>query len=309
MKEARGVPVQDLAQYIVSLPERAIRSASAVAGGLLREIGEVAVPASVRKSRLYRSLVESTLRFVVEQVGQVEGVFPTEGKLSEDFALRRAAGNGLELIGILAFRASPVWVLAVLADLSGTGRKLIRDIATALKEEGLLDPGTNFETVDQMLDGLEQGAGRAADAINTPPLDVAALRGEWEAIREQFRRLPSVSLPSSDLLAGNWEELRKEAARQKRSVFELSALMALSAARRLPGNVQWLGRSARLAARRTGDFFAGPVLAHYSQALREIHEAGFLSYWTREFRPYLLAAAAQFSPSRKSLTQRLLRRG
>ena len=43
----------------------------ALAGGALREIGEVGLPMRVRRTRLYRSLVDSTLRFLIEQVGGV----------------------------------------------------------------------------------------------------------------------------------------------------------------------------------------------------------------------------------------------
>ncbi|MEI4920658.1 hypothetical protein Q8G81_34430, partial [Klebsiella pneumoniae] len=85
--------------------------------------------------------------------------------------------------GILTFRASPVWVLAALADVSGAGRFLIREIATSLQEEGLLDRAARFTTVDEMLDGLEASAGRLAATVNTPPLDVATLRQEWSALR------------------------------------------------------------------------------------------------------------------------------
>lgn len=130
---------QDLTAYILSLPERVVRSASALAGGILRELSDVTVPAAVRRSRLYRTMVEATLQFLIEQVGQVEGTFPPEGRLARDFAVRRAAGNGIELLGIMAFRASPVWVMAALADLSGAGRHVVREIAESLKEEGLLD--------------------------------------------------------------------------------------------------------------------------------------------------------------------------
>src|SRR5215813_537515 len=138
-----------LAPFLLSLPERVLRSATAVAAGLLREIGEVTIPQTVRRSRLYQNLVDATLRFLIEQVGGVEGVYVSEEKLADDFLLRRTAGNGIELIGILAFRASPVWVLAALADASGSGRYLIREIANALKEEGLLDRTKEFSTVDQ----------------------------------------------------------------------------------------------------------------------------------------------------------------
>src|SRR2546422_3112910 len=122
--------------FLLSFPERGVRSLTAIAGGVLRELGEVSIPQTIRRSQLYRNLVEATLRFLIEQVGQVKGVYPGEEK--HDFLLRRAAGNGIELIGILAFRASPVWVLAALADASGAGRYLIREIATSLQEEGLL---------------------------------------------------------------------------------------------------------------------------------------------------------------------------
>ncbi|MBI3698590.1 MAG: hypothetical protein HY238_27585 [Acidobacteria bacterium] len=285
-----------------------LRSATALAAGLIRELGDVALPAPLRRTKLYQSLVEATLRFLIEQIGEVEGAYPAEGKLAEDFAIRRAAGNGIEWMGILTFRASPVWVMAALADLSGAGRQLIQEIAGALKEERLLEPETRFENVDQILDGLEKSAGRVAEALNTPPLDVAGLRLEWAEIRRQVGTIPPRNLPSPDLLRRNWEELKREAAAQNRSVFELSSLMALAAIGRLPENLRWLSRCARSAARRTGQVFAGALLDHYAATLQEIRETGYLPYWTREFRPYLRAAADQFSPRRSSLTQRLTQR-
>src|SRR5215470_2336546 len=103
-----------LAPFLLSLPERVLRSVTGLAAGLLHEIGEVAVPQTVRRGLLYQNLVDATLRFLIEEVGGVTGVYPTEEKLAEDFLLRRAAGNGIELIGIVAFRASPVWVLSAL---------------------------------------------------------------------------------------------------------------------------------------------------------------------------------------------------
>jgi hypothetical protein len=53
----------EAAKYILSLPERVVRSASALAGGLLREAGEAALPLALRRTRLYRTMVEAVLRF------------------------------------------------------------------------------------------------------------------------------------------------------------------------------------------------------------------------------------------------------
>jgi hypothetical protein len=296
------------APYVLSLPERALRSTTALASGLLREIGQVAIPRTVRTSQLYQNLVEATLRFLIEQVGQVEGVYPTGEKLSEDFLVRRTAGNGIELIGIVAFRASPVWVLAALADVSGAGRYLIREIAGTLRDEGLLDQGTEFTSVDQMLDGLERSAGRLASTFNTPPLDVASLRQEWASVRQDLARIPPKNLPSFDGVRDLWKGMKKEARTQNRTVFELSSLMAMSAISALPQKARWISASARHAAGKTGSVMAGVLLDHYRTTLDQIHETGYARYAFQQFRPYLYAAASQFSPQHRSLTERILMR-
>jgi hypothetical protein len=297
-----------LRRYLLSLPERVLRSVSALAAGLIREIGNVTLPKRIRRTRLYQTMVESTLRFLIEQVGEVEGAYPAEGKLAERFLLQRTVGDGIDLAGVVAFHASPVWVLAALADISGAGRQLMGEITNSLKQEGLLDRDRNFENVDQVLDGLERTAGQLAFSIRFPPLDIAGLRKEWQALKEAARTIPPPSRPSPDLVRAQWEHLKLEAAGQHRSVFELSSLVALSTVRAVPENLLWLSRCAGSAARRTGQFFAAGLLDHYRATLSEIRETGYLAYWKREFRPYLRAAAGQFSASHQSLTERLLER-
>ena len=301
-------------RYLLSLPERTIRSAAALAGGLVRQIGDVTLPAALRRTKFYRAVVGVTLRFIIERVGQVRDAFPPASPdaavVASDFLVRRTAGNGIELIGILAFSASPVWVMAALADLSGTGRHLIQEIAASLKEEGLLEGGEHFTTVDQLLDGLERSASRVADAFMTPPLDVAGLRREWVEIKREvssMRGQPRAALPSGSSLRKRWQEMKQEAAEQNVSVFALSSLMALSAVRRLPGGFLKLSKGLGIAGKRTGVLLIGGLYDHYSTTLHEIHRTGYLAYWRREFRPYLRSAAAQFSPRRRSLTQRWLR--
>ena len=295
-------------KYLLSLPERVLRSMSALSAGLLRELSEVVLPRAVRRTRLYTELADNTLRFLIENVGQVDGAYPPQGKLADDFAMRRFAGSGVELIGLLTFSASPVWVLAALADLTGTGRQLIREIAQSLKDEGLLAAGADYETIDQLLDGLEGAAGRLAQTANTPPLDVASLRQEWSDLRREAAKIPRPRLPSGETLRQSWEDLKATAAAQGRPVFQVSTLMALAAVSRVPENLLWLSRCAKGAARRTGQVMAGVLLNHYGTALREIRATGYVAYWVREFRPYLKAAVSQFSPLRVTSTERMLGR-
>ena len=116
------------------------------------------------------------------------------------------------------------------------------------------------------------------------------------------------NVPPPERLDTVWTELRRTAQEQNRSVFTVSSLMALSSLAHVPANVLWLSRAAHSAARRTGKVLGGTILDHYMQALAEISRTGFLAYWTREFRPYLRAAALQFAPQHETLTERLLRR-
>jgi len=295
-------------RYILSLPERAIRSLGALSGGLLREIGNVALPAGVRRTALYRTMVEVALRFLIEEVGQVEGVYPAEGRLAESFLLQRAASHSIELLGILAFSASPVWVLAALADATGSGRKLIQEISQALQEEGLLDRGAHFETMDQVLDGLEKTSDHLATTLNLPPFSVPALRQEWTRLKQELRTIPPKNVPSIDRVQRIWDDLQDSARKQDRSVFVVSSLMAVSTVAHLPANVVWLSRAARSAARRTGKVLGEAILDHYTDSLAEISRTGFAAYWAREFRPYLHGAAEQFARHHESMTERLLRR-
>ncbi len=275
---------------------------------MAREVGEVVLPDSVRKTQLYQNLVDATLRILIQQVGEVEGVYAPEECLPDDFMVRRTAGNALEVLGIVAFRASPVWVLAALADLCGTGRQLIPEIADALKAEGLLEADTEFTSVDQLLDGLERTSAKLASTINAPPLDVATLRTEWEGIRREARHLQPASLPSSDTLTAAWTQLKETSRGQQRTVFETSSMIALSSIRALPEQARWLSSSARVGAARTGQIVASVLLDHYRSTLEEIQQTGYATYAATHLRPYVTAAVAQFSPERRTLTERLLDR-
>ena len=297
-----------LPYYLVSLPERVLRSASALAGGLLHEIGRSTLPEGVRKSRLYVNIVELTLRILIEEVGEVEGVFPSEEELNKNLIIRRTAGGGLEMIGILAFYASPVWVLAALADASGAGRHLLTEITGALKEEGLIAEDAEAGTVDQLLDAIEGSAGLAATAINSPPLDVKSLRADWAALKLELAKLPPKKIPPVELVVGTWNQITQEAKRQGRSAFEISTVMALSTIGTLPETVYWLSKAAKVTGERTGYVLAGPLLSHYRETLTRIRETGFTQYWISQFRPYLQSAAAQFTPERDSWTERVLRK-
>ena len=193
------------------------RSLGALSGGLLKEIADIALPAGIRRTVLYRTMVGVTLKFLIEDVGEVEDVYPSENHLAENFILQRTASHGIELLGILAFRASPVWVLAALADVTGGGQKwlTLREISAALQEEGLLEGGAHFKTMDQVLTGLEKTSSHLALTLNLPPMDVPRLRLEWQTLKTELRSIPPNRVPALERLERTWEELKLSDAKPK----------------------------------------------------------------------------------------------
>lgn len=254
--------------YLLSLPERSLRALTALTAGLLRESSEITLPPSFRRTRIYQSIVDQTLRFLIEKVGQVEGAYDSAEALPEDFLVRRTAGNGIDIVSLAVFHASPVWVLAALADVSGAGGKLLGEIATTLEQDGWLTGASNVRSVTDLLDALERGSGHLAESFNTPPLNRDALRKEWESLKQV--------VASREQVEADWELLKSTAARQKKPLMEVSTAVALNTLRR--------GRQ----------MLADPILDHYGKTLREMNEIGFTDYFSREMSPYWQAAVKHF---------------
>src|SRR5207244_495471 len=113
----------------------------------------------------------------------------------------------IELLGILAFHASPVWVLAALADVAGGGQRMLREIVVTLKGEGLLEGDAHLETMDQILTGLEKTSAHLALSLNLPPIDVPGLRLEWETLKTELRSIPPNRIPALERLERMWDDL------------------------------------------------------------------------------------------------------
>ncbi len=281
---------------------------SALSAGLLRELSEVVLPRAVRRTRLYTELVENTLRFLIENVGQVEGAYPPQGQLADNFAVRRFAGNGIELIGLLTFQR-----IAGMGA-GGAGRSFRHGPATDPRDCAELEgrrTAARRAPITKPSTSCWMGWKAPPDGWHPRP---TRRRWTWRACGGSGRtcgarppRFPRRTCHPATRCGASWEDLKSTAAEQERPIFEVSTLMALSAVSRVPENLLWLSRCARGAAKRTGQLFAGVLLDHYGETAREIRTTGFVAYWVREYRPYLKAAARQFSPRRKTLTERMLR--
>jgi len=280
----------------------------ALGGGLLRGISDLALPTAVRDAALYRATAGIGLRFLIQEVGNVAGIYPNSDHLSRKFTLRYAAGTSIELASISTVFVSPVWVLAALGDATRVAKTLYAEIGEALQQEGLFDRDHNekFETMAQLLDGVERTSTHLALTMNMPPLDIAGLRAEWQQFRANLATLPSEYLPSPSKIEHAWTDLRDASKSSQRSVLDVSMAMALSARQSVPSHLQRLSQGAAIAARTTGMVVGNVFLEHYAAASKQIAETGFGPYWATHSRPYLVAAIRNFLPEKPTWLERQL---
>src|ERR1051326_6166111 len=91
--------------------------------------------------------------------------------------------------------------------------------------------------MEQVLEGLERTSDHMAVTLNMPPVNIAGLRREWERLREEVRSIPPKRIAAPAQVESVWQNLRRTAREQGRSVFGMSSLLAISTVAHVPANV------------------------------------------------------------------------
>jgi hypothetical protein len=274
--------------FLLSVPERLVRALAAALGGTLHETFQLALPRVVRSSRLYEATARNLLRVTIELVGGVvphasvdDEVEPDPGRL----AVRKGAGNVVELGSIAAFGFSPLWVLAAAADASRGSRVYLDAFVRELVAQRVLPEDSRPGSVDELLAALEGVSGTSARLVDIPPLELAALRNSLADLRRD-----ATSLPTPAELARVFDGLRETASRERASLLAVSVGIGLA-----------FFNSARKVGRQH-------VLDPYTDDLRPVRDEGFAAYANRVSRRYADAVARHFDIEQATLTERGLDR-
>jgi hypothetical protein len=279
------VSPRDLAFY-ASLPERLVRTVTALVGGGAHETAQLVLPRLVRRSRLYEATAKNLLRIAIELVGGVEPPTTSAGEPpARELAVRKGVGNVAELASVAAFGFSPLWLLAAASDLAHGSRVYLRSLVGELKGARILASEIEVGSVDELLGVLERGSGRAAALIDVPPLELAELRAsvaELAAERE--------GLPSPENLATLYRALVRTSRAENRPLLDVSAGVGLA-----------FLLSARSVSR-------AELVVPYREDWSPLRKEGFAAYARRVGDPYRRAVAGHLDAARPSWTERLIGR-
>lgn len=271
--------------YLISLPERILRATAAGVGGFLYEASLLVLPGWLRGTRIYTAIVAGLLRITIELVGGAYGILPPNDVTAQELATRKAAGTGIELAGLLTLGWSPLWIFAAIADLTGGTRTYLRLLVSELKNDGRLSEDENINTVQELLDTLENTSGIAAEALDVPPLNVNDMRRTWSDLRNN-----ATSLPDADRLAALYASMQGVSKKEKTSIHALS---------------RSIGAAAMRAGVQTGHIH---IIDFYIASLQTINAEGLANYTKRVTLPYRAVAASHLDPMHLTYTERLLKR-
>jgi hypothetical protein len=271
-------------RYVASLPERLARAAAALVGGAVYETSQVALPRALRDAKLYQVTIDRLLRIMIEWVGDVRDVYADEETSVEELAARKFTGNLVEWASIFAVGWSPLWLLAAASDVMGGSKVYLRALVQELQSAGRLPAETSVASYEELLGRLEAGSGVLADAIDIPPMSVGEARASFAALRKQ-----ASDLPPPEELAALFRELQATAQREERSLLDVSAALALAAAR---------------AGVDVGNTY---IFDFYRDALGAIREEGLLRFLRRVATPYVSRAGRHFDPRAATYTDRFVR--
>jgi hypothetical protein len=273
------------ARSLVTLPERLVRAAAAILGGAVHETAQVVLPRFVRQSRFYEATAKNVLRITIELVGGVQGETKADEPSVGRLAVRKGAGNVVELGSIAAFGFSPLWLLAAASDLARGSRVYLAALVAELKDTGVLAPDAEIASVDQLLGVLERGAGKSAALIDVPPMELKELRTSIAELASERKELPG-----ADELQSLYEGLTRQARAENRSLLAVSSGIGLA----FLNSAQHVGRE--------------HVWVPYREDWQPLRQEGFAAYARRVARPYRNAVEGHFDATTPTLTERLLAR-
>lgn len=297
--------VTDYLNYTLSLPERTVRSTAALISGLAKESAEFLVPTAFQDSKTYRTFVKQMLDMVAHDVGGVERdeSKPVDPATQvEGYVAKKTVGSFVDLAGMATLHVSPLTILAIMSDVAYGSNTYLKELATELKKEGVIDPDSTIDHAADLLEAIGKASGDTADRLDRPPLSLEGLRETIEQTRDSVADIdPTKILPEAELNR-MWGQMQDMADEQDVGIFAVSSAMTMYAL----DQVATVSKGALTTIRVTGEILDREIFEHYWTGLQKIHNEGIYQMLATSSQPYIEAVWLNFGSERETITEGIL---
>ena len=301
-----GRTLWNVSLYTLSIPERYLRGLTALTGGMLKETTDLVVPDFVKDTTSYNIFVGNLLRFAVENVGGVDGLYE-EDSLEGEYATRKVIGNAIEGVGIATVHASPLWLFAFFADSVKGGQAYLDRLSDELIEKGYIESEKTSKSLKGLLEGIEKTTSSFAQNIDTPPLSKDEIMGNINEIRDSINELWETTGKAAGDITEDVGDIMQEfvdtANEEGQSLLELGGVMTLQATSR----AKKAAGMAITAPQVAGKMLSENILGYYSDTLTDIHEHGYARVASEVIDPYGDAILKQFDTNKETWTEKIFK--
>ncbi len=293
-----------IAHYLslsLSIPERTARALSAIIGGSTILLTNTLIPGAIKNTSSYHFTVGMFQAFLVQNVAGMSEV-RTNTELKENFVNRKLLGSSLEAAGLLTMHFSPVWVFAIASDTARGGQVFLNRLVHHLKENGVINESSNPESLEQILQSIQDMSHQSAAAIDTPPLSKEEITNLANELRGSAAKLTENSTNMLPRFENLWNQITLVARKENLSLAQVLGMLSVHAAS-ISGT--GLGTAGALGKTSIG-IVDEVVLTDYRETLQGISEEGASNYLTNHMQPFLQQARSHFDFTNETVTQRLL---
>jgi len=297
--------LQQFMMYSLSLPERVVRSTIGLAAGAAMETASLLIPQSFQSAKTYELVVKNSLGFLTRNVGGVESSeSEAEGDAlaGDDFMARKAVGNFVDLAGMATLHVSPVWLLAIVSDVAYGSSNYVQELASELREQGLIDDTSTIHHVDDVLTAIQDSSGNAASLFDTPPLSVEQLRATLEKTRESLTEVDYTGILPEAELRQYWNEMQEISVNNGVSLLGVSGALAINTL----GKLETAAKGTFAGVRVAGGLLNRHVIGHYTESLQMIQDKGLFESLRETSGPYVTAVWNNFANDKPTWTEELV---
>lgn len=290
-------------RYLISLPERIVRSSVSGITGISTFISTVFFPKALKNSATYRVTYGMLQQFLVEKIAGVD-VEQKDFVLKENYVARKTLGSILEGIGLVSIRFSPVWILAILSDLSGGSKEYFQRILSDLRKNGLIDASKEYNSVFDVLEQIQATTKVGVNTFDMPPLSKADFTEFKEEIVQVYQQNTATTKKMMQELEGVYKQMNQVSRDKKLNISQLNGAMTMelmkSGAKK---GIDITKVTSVSSLKMLHELF----IDSYKETLNDISKQGKRSYLIKHMTPFVRQIQKQYDPETITSTDKIIR--
>lgn len=291
-------------RYLISLPERIIRSGVSGVTSISTLISTVFFPKALKNSATYRVTYGMLQQFLVEKVAGVE-IEEKDFVLKKNYVARKTLGSILEGVGLVSIRFSPVWILAILSDLSGGSKEYFQRILQDLQRNGLIDGGKQYNSVFDVLEQIQATTKVGVNTFDMPPLSKEDFTEFKQEIKNVYQQNTATTKKMMHELETVYKQMNTVSRDKKLNLAQLNGAMAMELMKR--GAKKGIDIS-KVTSVSSLKLLHELFIESYKETLNDISKQGKRSYLIRHMTPFVRQIQKYYQPDTVTTTDKLIRR-